>query len=257
MITLRMILLLLLVWAAAPNQWTLAASLEKSERLVNQHDLKTTVAIGDYYLKQEAILAARDVLSKIGRAQNLGRDWNPSNPYWKQAEAAIVIKLMREVNKDFSSLEWLSEAWSQMNQAEFSEPELDMLLAHFSSEVGRKQAMIVDHTVAFHVMASLSMAGKIQEHLQGTEADRKRMQDLYNAEDDAMRFNHNENPEGTQFAFSPVGKKYFVNAVLKVSGLVSRRLYQMASQLPAHIDTSSAEVQAAVDAYRQARSAQS
>lgn len=245
---------LMLALAALLPAFAHAAAQDKSERLVNLHDLRTTVAIGDYYLKQESLLAARAYLRTLGQAQNLGAEWTPDNAYWKQAEGAIVQRLTRGVKRDFSSMEWLSEEWTQMNAAEFSDQDLDALLAHFSSEVGRKQAMIVDHQVAFHVMASLSMAGKIQENLPGTEADRKRMQQLYNEEDDRMRFDSNSNPEGTQFAFSPVGKKYFVNAVLKVSGLVSRRLYQMASDLPRQVDAAAADIGPVIAAYRQARS---
>lgn len=230
-----------------------AGNVDKSERLVNLHDLKTSVAMGDYYLKQEAILNARSYLRRLGQAQNLGADWTPANAHWQTAEAAIVQKLMQNVKHDFSSMEWLSEEWAQMNSSEFSDADLDALLAHLTSDVGRKQAIIVDHQVAFHVMASLSMAGKIQESLPGVEADRKRMQDLYSAEDDVMRFDINENPEGTRFAMSPVGKKYFVNAVLKVSGLISRRLYQMAADMPKRLDGASGDADAAVAAYRQAR----
>jgi hypothetical protein len=253
----RMMRALLAVWLALVGLGAGAAdasNVDKGERLVNQHDLSTAVAIGDYYLKQESLLAARSHLSKLGQAQNLGRDWNAANPYWKQAEDAIVAALAKDNRRDFSSMEWLSEEWAQMNTADFSEQDLDKLLAHFGTEVGRKQAMILDHTVAFHVMAALSLGGKIEGNVPGTEAERKRMQDLYNAEDDAMRFNHNENPEGTQFAFSPVGKKYFVNGVLKVSGLITRRLYSTAAQLPARADAAAAEaVQQAVDGYLRAR----
>ena len=227
-----------------------ASKTEKNEQLVGLHDLKTTVAIGDYYLKQEAVLAARAYLHRVGRDQALGPGWNPANADWQQAEGAIVSALMRQVSRDFSNLEWLSEEWAELNDRELSEEDIETLLRHFHTEVGRKQLMIVDHGVAFHVMASLSLAGKIQENLPGTEADRKRMQDLYNQEDAAMRFDHNANPEGTQFAFSPVGKKYFTNAVLKVSGLVTHRLYQTARELPGRIDGAAAEVQTAIEAYR-------
>jgi hypothetical protein len=246
-------------WTWLALAWLLTApaaatNIEKSQTLVNQHNLETSVAIGDYYLKQESVLAARNYLSRLGQAQNLGREWSAANAYWKQAEDAIVSALTRDVRRDFSSMEWLSDEWSQMNSAEFSEQDMDSLLAHFATEVGRKQAMILDHTVAFHVMASLSLAGKIEGTVPGTEGDRKRMQDLYNAEDAAMRFDHNQSPEGTQFAFSPVGKKYFVNAVLKVSGLITRRLYQTAADLPRRVEGAAAPaVQDAVAAYLQSR----
>jgi hypothetical protein len=240
-----------LLIAAAP---ALASKTEKSEHLVNLHDLKTTVAIGDYYLKQESLQAARSYLFRLGKAQQLGDDWKPGNAYWNQAEDAIVAALMRRVGREFSNMEWLSQAWSQINQSDFSEPDLDALLAHLRTDVGRKQVMIVDHTVAFHVVTSLTMSGKLQDNLPGADAERKRMQDLYTAEDDAMRFDSNDNPEGTQFAFSPLGKKYFVNAVLKVSGLVIRRLYQVAGELPQQVEAAAPQVQTAVNAYRKTRS---
>lgn len=249
----RKLLLSLALFVLSCGGALAAGNLEKSERLVNLHDLKTSVAMGDYYLKQEAILNARSYLRKLGQTQNFGSDWTLANPHWQAAEAAIVQRLMQNAKRDFSSMEWLSEEWTQMNSSEFSDQDLDALLAHLNTEVGRKQVMIVDHQVAFHVMASLSMAGKIQESLPGIEADRRRMQDLYNLEDDAMRFNINENPEGTRFAMSPVGKKYFVNAVLKVSGLISRRLYQMSADMPKKLDGATGDAEAAVAAYRQAR----
>jgi hypothetical protein len=241
------VLLLAVLPAAASN-------IEKGERLVNQHDLSTTVAIGDYYLKQESVLAARGYLAKVGETSNLGRDWNLRNPYWQQAEAALVAALTRETRRDFSSMEWLSEEWSRMNAADFTEPDLDWLLVHLGTEVGHKQAMILDHTVAFHVMASLSLAGKIVGNVPGTEAERKRMEELYDTEDREMRFNHNESPEATQFAFSPVGKKYFVNGVLRVSGLITRRLYETAAQLPKRVGAADGPaVQQAVEGYLKAR----
>ena len=229
-----------------------ASELDKGERLVNQHDLKTTVAIGDYYLKQQSIVAARDFLRRLGEAQQLGPAWTAANAHWKQAEQAIVQSLMRQVGRDFSNLEWLSEEWSRMNVSDFSEQDMDLLLAHFDTEVGRKQVMIVDHSIAFHVITALTMSGKIQENLPGTAADRKRMQDLYGDEDREMRFDTQENPEGTRFAMSPTGKKYFVNAVLKVTGMVSQRLYSTASGLSKRIDPSAAEIQSALDGFRKA-----
>lgn len=241
---------LVFVCAAVPAA---ASKTEKSQQLINLHDLASTVAIGDYFLKQQSLLAARAYLARVGTEQNLGKDWNRTNPYWKQAEDALVAETMRQARREFSNLEWLSEEWVGLNDRDLSEPDMDALLQHFGTEVGRKQLMIVDHTVAFHVMASLSMAGKIEGNLPGSEAERKHMQDLYNAEDDAMRFDPNASPESTQFALSPVGKKYFTNAVLNVSGLITRRLYQLGREIPGRIDAESAEVHAAVAAYRRSR----
>ena len=71
---------------------------------------------------------------------------------------------------------------------------------------------------------------------------------------ETMRFDPNTSPDGTQFALSPIGKKYFTNAVLKVSGLITRRLYQLGREIPGRIDAADPAVQAAVDAYRRSHS---
>jgi hypothetical protein len=231
-----------------------ASKTDKNLQLVNLHDLECTVAIGNYFLKQQSLLAVRADLARVGAEQNLGKAWNPGSVYWRQAEDALVAELTRETRREFSNMEWLSEEWAGLNDRDLSEQDMDTLLQHFGTEIGRKQLMIVDHSVAFHVMASLSMAGKIEGNIPGSEAELKRMQDIYNAEDDAMRFDPNTSPEGTQFALSPIGKKYFTNAVLKVSGLITRRLYQLGREIPGRIDGSAPEVQAAVAAYRKSRS---
>ena len=68
----------------------MASKTEKNLQLVNLHDLECTVAIGDYFLKQQSLLAVRAYLARVGVEQNLGKDWNPGNVYWKQAEDVLV-----------------------------------------------------------------------------------------------------------------------------------------------------------------------
>jgi len=233
--------------SAAP---ALGSKAEKIEALVSLHDLKTAVAIGDYYLKQRTLFAVRDRLAAIGREQELGPQWNPSNPYWKQAEQALYAAAVKQVIRDFSDLEWLSLEWAQLDDRDFSEPDIDQLLAHFNTGYGRKQLMIVDHGVAIHVQGALAFSGKLVYDVPGLEADRSRMQHLYSDEDDEMRFNIHDSPEGQRFALSPVGKRYFVNAVLNVSGMISRRLDQTAGSVAQTVKGLSDKAQPAVDAFR-------
>ena len=63
-------------------------------------------------------------------------------------------------------------------------------------------------------------------------------------------FDTDENPEGNKFALSPTGKKYFINAVMKVTGMVNQRLSRTAAELPARIDPAAAEIQAALQGFR-------
>ena len=228
----------------------LAAKSDKIEELVGLHDLKTAVAIGNYYLKQRALFAVRDELVRIGVEQKLGPQWSPADPRWQQAQSAMMDATVKRMNHDFSSLEWLSEEWGQLNDQEFTERDIDDLLTHFHTEYGRKQIMIVDHGVAVHVQSALTFTGKMQYNVPGLEQDRDLMQHLFNDEDRDMRFNIADSPEGTQFAMSAMGKRYFVNAMLKVSGMISRRLDQTADAMPQTVRDAAAQAQPAVQAFR-------
>jgi hypothetical protein len=247
--TVRIVSSALLLWAlAAPSG---ASDIQKVDKLLDLHDLRTTVAVGNYYLKQEAVLAARGYLRSLGREQRLGERWNPDNAQWQGAEAALVDVVMGQAGRPFSNLEWLMGQWGDLTRREFSNEDLDFLVGHLRTEYGRKQVMIMDHNVAMYVMASYSLTGRMLD-VPGTERERKLMQDLWNAEDTAMRFDPNQSPEATQFAFSPAGKKYFVNAVLKVSGMITTRINQAAARMPGLVEANGAQVQPFVDAFRQA-----
>lgn len=68
------------LWGAVSAVWltaavispALASKTEKIDELVGLHNLKTAVAIGNYYLKQQTLIAVREELARLGRDQNLG-----------------------------------------------------------------------------------------------------------------------------------------------------------------------------------------
>lgn len=245
------ILYLAAAGAAADSR---SAASPKIDALIGLHDLRTSVSIGHYYLKQEALLVARGRLAQLGREQGLGEGWNPSNPYWRQAEEALLEQVMSGLDEQFNSLAWLKPLWRDLARSEFSDSEVDQLLAHLSSEVGRKQVQIVDHTVSTHVMMVLSFSGKLKD-VPGISEERTEMQRLWNDEDRAMRFSIQgaANAEGQRFALSPLGKKYFITAVLKLTGIVSRRIDDLAAQLPQDVDLGLARVRPLVDQFKNAR----
>lgn len=222
--------------------------------LIQLHDLNTSVSIGNYYLKQESLLAIRALLARLGREENLGPDWNPSDPTWKRAEDRLLQPIMAKLAADFGNLEWLRPQWQALSQSEFSAEELDVLLNHFRSEVGRKQVKIVDHTISTHVMTTLSFSGKLRE-VPGAEEDRNRMQHVWNKEDDEMRFSIDDatNYEGTRFALSPLGKKYFVSSILKLTGIVNRRIDDLAGALPREVNARAGQVRPLLEEFKSGR----
>ena len=70
----------------------------------------------------------------------------------------------------------------------------------------------MDHGVALHVQRALTFTGKMVYEVPGAEEDRSLMQTVFNQEDRDMRYNIDENPEGTHFVMSAVDRRYFVNA---------------------------------------------
>lgn len=210
---------------------------QQIDQLIGLHDLTTSVSIGNYYLKQEALVAVRSVLARLGREEKLGPDWNSRNAQWKQAEEALLAPTLAKIAQDFSGLDWLRPQWQALDASEFSAEELDVLLTHFHSPVGRKQAKIVDHTISTHVITTLAFSGKLKD-IAGVQDERSRMQTVWNKEDDEMRFSLHDsiNSEGERFAYSALGKKYFVTAILKLTGIISRRIDELAAALPKEVD---------------------
>ena len=241
----------LVVWlTAAAISPALAAKSEKIDELIALHDLKTAVAIGSYYLKQQTLVAVRQRLTQLGREARLGPDWNPSSPYWTQAEAAMVHAAMNQVQHQFCDLEWLTQQWALLDERDFSEAEIDHLLDHFKTQYGRKQLMLVDHGVALHVQGALTFTGKLVYEVPGAEEERSRMQTVFSEEDRDMRFNMNDSPEGTRFVMSAVGRRYAVNAMLNVAGMISRRLDETAAAIPQTVREVSDQALPAIQGFR-------
>ena len=219
--------------------------------LIDLHDLTTSVSIGTFYLKQEGLVAIRSLLTRLGKEEKLGPDWNPRNPQWQRAEDVLLQPIMAKVADDFTNLDWLRPQWQDLDSREFSAEELDVLLTHFHSDVGRKQAKIIDHTVSTHVITTLSFSGKLKD-IPGIQEERGRMQNIWNQEDDEMRFSIQDatNADGQRFAYSALGKKYFVTAILKLTGIISRRLDELAAALPKQVDARADQVRPLVQEFK-------
>jgi hypothetical protein len=229
---LPVLLVLFSVTLLAPTAFA-APREARVQELLAVHDWKTTVALGNRYLKQQSLVATRDVLSRIGRERNLGREWKRGNVSFDAAEAAIVAPLLARVRSDWTSLDWMPAEWAGMAESSFSDGELDTLVNHFHSDVGRKQAKIIEHSVQFHVAGALTMSGKLIQGFPGTEEEQKILTYVWDDEDREARFSFKavENVEGQRFALSPLGAKYQRTLIIKVSGILGARLDRVAAAL--------------------------
>ena len=134
-------------------------------------------------------------------------------------------------------MEWLYADWKMLLYNEYSQYELATLASHLETAVGKKQAKIIDHYVSQYVINTLTFSGKFLQ-VKGTEAERQKMQQLFTIEGREMRFSvtGSENAEGQAFALSRLGKKYFVNNVIKLVGIINHYLDDVARTLPNDVE---------------------
>jgi hypothetical protein len=226
----------------------------RADALLAVHDWKTSVAVGNRYLKQQALVAARELLAREGRARDLGPTWKRGDEHWDAAEAAIVDRLMQTVARDWTSLAWVPDQWGALVQESFSDTELATLLRHFETDVGRKQARIIDHSVAFHVAGSYGMSGKLIQGYPGTEAEQKALTYVWDEEDRETRFSiaANENIEGQRFALSDLGTKYQKTLIIKMTGILNARIDQVAARMPVEAATLAALAEPFISGFRAA-----
>lgn len=244
---------LALAFFFAQNSAYADAKIDKVYQLIALHNLDSSMAVGQLFLKQETLFAARALLAQIGKEENLGPDWNERNEHWREAEAALVAPIYKRSQKEFTSLEWLASEWAELTARDFSEQDVDFLIAHFKSEVGAKQSQVIAHIMSVYVMGAYSFSGRLKENVAGAEAELKRMQDLYNAEYREQRFVVRDNPEGRQFGVSQIGRKYMVNSVQKVTGMITRHIDTLARELPGAVKQSAAQARPFVEAFKRGR----
>src|SRR5258708_19497516 len=152
------LLALAIALPVAANPETASGKSDQIAAIINLHDLKTSVSIGNYYLKQESLLAIRALLTRLGREQTLGAKWNPANPHWQRAEEKLLEAVMARIAEDWASLDWPRPQWHDLDNREFSSEELDVLLSHLRSKGGRKKGTTIHHTVSPPLTIALSFS---------------------------------------------------------------------------------------------------
>lgn len=207
----------------------------KADELLSVHKWRTTLALGNRYLKQQSLIAVRSELARIGREGSLGKSWRPGSPQWDAAEKIMVAPLLATIDREWTNLAWLPPEWAAMTARSFTDAEMDALVAHFRTEVGAKQAIIIEQSVAFHVGGALTMSGKLIQDFPGTAEEQRTLTYVYAEEDKAMRFSvaANDNADGQRFALSDLGAKYQKTLMIRMTGIFNARMDLVAATLPA------------------------
>ncbi|MEK9867707.1 MAG: hypothetical protein VW621_08585 [Betaproteobacteria bacterium] len=208
-----------------------------SSQLLDAHDFKTTTALGVYFLKQESRVSVRAYLKQVGKERQLGPKWNSSSAWWRQAEEALVELVEPESIDAFKSTRWLKDEWNRMLSENFESREIEQILSHFSTEIGAKQAKVINHSISKQVMMSLTFSGKLKQNVAGAEDDLDYMRELYSEEEKAMRFATSEldGVAAQTFALSSIGKKYFTTLIISLTGRINEKLDDMVERI--HVST--------------------
>ncbi len=228
-----------------------AQSSDFVREIIGQHDLSTALAMGKYYLKSEALLAIRQHLSDVGRENDFDNHWRETNHVWQQAELKLLQDIYGPIEEEFGSLRWLYPRWQRLLLTDYKSSELAELSRHLSTEVGIKQAQIIDHYVSLYVMRTLTFSGKLRD-ISGAEDEKSLMQTLYVKQDGDVFFSvrDSDNAEGQAFALSSLGKKYFADNVIKLVGEFNQYMYELAESIPARINEGKQDIDLILDQFQ-------
>lgn len=190
------------------------------------HSFDSTSAIGTYFLKQEAYFSVGKFLRQVGIERELGPQWNRDNPWWRQAEEALIERVEPGVIVNYQTYEWMRPEWATIVKNKFSEQEIEQLIAHFKTNIGLKQASVIDHSIARQVMMSLTFSGKLKSPLKHLQGDLESMQKIYHREEESMQFvtTDLDGADAQAFALSRLGKKYFTTLIISVTGRINEEL---------------------------------
>lgn len=194
--------------------------------LWSAHSFDSTSAIGTYFLKQEAYFSVGKFLRQVGIERELGPQWNRDNPWWRQAEEALIERVEPGVIVNYQTYEWMRPEWATIVKNKFSEQEIEQLIAHFKTNIGLKQASVIDHSIARQVMMSLTFSGKLKSPLKHLQGDLESMQKIYHREEESMQFvtTDLDGADAQAFALSRLGKKYFTTLIISVTGRINEEL---------------------------------
>lgn len=194
--------------------------------LWSAHSFDSTSAIGTYFLKQEAYFSIGKFLRQVGAERQLGSQWNRDNPWWRQAEEALIERVEPGVLDNYQTYEWMRPEWAKIVKDKFNDREIEQLIAHFKTNIGLKQASVIDHSIARQVMMSLTFSGKLKSPLKHLQGDLESMQKIYHREEEAMRFvtTDSDGADAQAFALSRLGKEYFTTLIISVTGRINEEL---------------------------------
>jgi len=206
-----------LVLPAAQAQEEDEAALKQDavDRVVGSHDPALSVHIGRVYVKQAALVAARDLLTERGSATGAGKDWNPSAASWRAAEAMLMQGVDGMIQGKVAADFWVRDAWRDIVSTHFNGEQADEIAVHFQSEGGQLQRRVIEWFVGELTLQTYTFTDRLKYGVPGSEKEMKDLQEVTYARifPGIQDFTPYEN--AVRFASTDPGVKYFKTMVMQ------------------------------------------
>jgi hypothetical protein len=208
------------------------------ERVVGAHDTALSIKIGRVYVKQAALLEARDLLYRKGRDAGLGREaWNLDSPDWQQAERLLVDGTDALIVRQVADPAWLEQAWSGLVSETLNAEEADEIAVHFRTEGGGLQRRVIEWFVGELTLQYYTFTDRLKYGVPGSEQE---MLDLHRVTDAIQNqfepiYDLTEYPDTMRFASRDPGVKYMKMMVMQGVHVIHTHLEAVADQARATI----------------------
>jgi hypothetical protein len=209
------------------------------DRLVAEHDMSLSINIGRVYVKQAALIAARDLLRRKGEAAGLsGAQWNLDTPEWQSAERELTAGLDELIRTQVANPVWLRTAWSQLVSQLLNAEEADEIAVHFRTEGGAQQRRVIEWFVGELTLETYTFTDRLKYNVPGSEAEMLDLQKTtyeikshFDPIYDLTRY-----PNTMRFASRDPGVKYMKMMVTSGVHVIHTHLEQVADQARAAIN---------------------
>lgn len=206
------------------------------DRLSASHDPALSVYIGRVYVKQAALIAAREVLAERGKAAGLDKaHWNADMPAWKAAEGELTQGLDALIETKVKQGNWVQESWSQLAAATLNGEEADEIAVHFRSEGGQLQRRVIEWFVGELTLQTYTFTDRLKYGVPGSEQEMRDLQvityeRIFRGIQDFTGY-----PDAMRFASTDPGVKYFKMMVTQGVHAVHMHLEQVAAEARAMV----------------------
>ena len=226
--------------ALAQEQGNLEAlKADAIDRLVGEHDTSLSINIGRVYVKQTALIAARDLLRRKGRAAGLtDAQWNLDTPEWKGAENELTAGLDELIRTQVANPAWLRTAWSQLSSQLLGAEEADEIAVHFRTEGGAQQRRVIEWFVGELTLETYTFTDRLKYGVPGSEKEMRDLQETtYGIQNhfDPI-YDLTKYPNTMRFASRDPGVKYMKMMVTSGVNVIHKHLEKVANQARAAIN---------------------